>query len=61
MVAMKLNILSRMENAPPAVRVCCIKFIQKVVQVQTPGMIADPRVCSPHPMKQILLIASIAS
>ena len=23
---------------------CCIKFVQKVVQVQTPGVVADPRV-----------------
>ena len=43
MAAIKLNILMRMDKAPPAVRVCCIKFIQKVVQVQTPGVIADPR------------------
>ena len=42
-MAMKMNILSRMENAPTGVRVCCVKFISKVVQVQTPGLIADPR------------------
>ena len=23
---------------------CCIKFVQRVVQIQTPGVIADPRV-----------------
>src|SRR5271170_1307611 len=44
MVAIKLNVLTRMDKAPPAVRICCIKFIQKVVLVQTPGLIADPRV-----------------
>ena len=42
-MAMKMNILSRMESAPTGVRVCCVKFISKVVQVQTPGLIADPR------------------
>ena len=44
MVAMKMNILSRMESTPPGVRVCCAKFVAKVVQIQTPGLIADPRV-----------------
>lgn len=44
MVAMKSNILKRMDTAPAGVRVCCIKFIQKVVLVQTPGLISDPRV-----------------
>jgi symplekin len=44
MSSMKLNILQRMDSAPIAVRICCIKFVQKVVQVETPGVIADPRV-----------------
>ena len=44
MSAMKLNILQRMDSAPVAVRICCIKFVQKVVQVETPGVISDPRV-----------------
>ncbi|KIW87757.1 uncharacterized protein Z519_11731 [Cladophialophora bantiana CBS 173.52] len=39
----KLNILQRMDSAPIAVRICCIKFVQKVVQVETPGLISDPR------------------
>ncbi|KAF2151395.1 mRNA cleavage and polyadenylation specificity factor complex subunit [Myriangium duriaei CBS 260.36] len=43
MTAIKSSILRRMDNAPAGVRLCCVKFIQKVVQVQTPGMIADPR------------------
>ncbi|OKL56787.1 hypothetical protein UA08_07794 [Talaromyces atroroseus] len=43
MTAIKLNILQRMDTAPHPVRVCCIKFVQKVVHVQTPGPIADPR------------------
>jgi len=44
MVGIKTSILRRMDNETAGVRLCCIKFIQSVVQVQTPGMIADPRV-----------------
>lgn len=44
MSAIKSNILRRMDTAPAAVRVCCIKFAQRVVQAQTPGAISDPRV-----------------
>jgi len=44
MTAIKINILQRLDVAPIPIRVCCIKFLQKVVQVQTPGQIADPRV-----------------
>ena len=44
MAAIKSNILKRWDAAPTGVRICCIKFVQKVVQVQTPGVIADPRV-----------------
>jgi len=44
MTDIKLNILQRMDSAPPAVRICCVKFVQKVVHVETPGLIADPRV-----------------
>ncbi|KAF2146618.1 uncharacterized protein K452DRAFT_262560 [Aplosporella prunicola CBS 121167] len=43
MAAIKSNILRRMDSAPPGVRICCIKFVQRVVQTQTPGLIADPR------------------
>jgi hypothetical protein len=32
-----------MDSAPPGVRVCCVKFLQQVVLVQTPGVV-DPRV-----------------
>ncbi|EED16068.1 mRNA cleavage and polyadenylation specificity factor complex subunit (Pta1), putative [Talaromyces stipitatus ATCC 10500] len=41
--SIKHNILQRMDSAPHPVRVCCIKFVQKVVHTQTPGPIADPR------------------
>lgn len=44
MAAIKSNILKRWDTASTGVRTCCIKFVQKVVQVQTPGVIADPRV-----------------
>ena len=45
MASIKSNILKRWDTAATGVRVCCIKFVQRVVQVQTPGVIADPRVC----------------
>ena len=44
MAAIKLDILKRWDTASTGIRVCCIKFVQRVVQVQTPGVIADPRV-----------------
>lgn len=44
MTAIKSNILKRMDSAHTSIRICAIKFVQKVVQVQTPGVIADPRV-----------------
>lgn len=47
MAAIKSNILRRMDSAAPGVRICCIKFLQQVVLVQTPGA-ADPRVNTPH-------------
>lgn len=43
MSAIKSHILRRMDTAAPGVRVCCVKFLQQVVLVQTPGTI-DPRV-----------------
>lgn len=44
MAAIKSNILKRWDTAATGIRICCIKFVQRVVQVQTPGVIADPRV-----------------
>ncbi|KAF1808643.1 mRNA cleavage and polyadenylation specificity factor complex subunit [Eremomyces bilateralis CBS 781.70] len=41
--SIKGHILGRMDDAPAAVRICCVKFIQRVVQTQTPGVITDPR------------------
>ncbi|MCJ1296551.1 hypothetical protein MMC34_008117 [Xylographa carneopallida] len=43
MASIKSNILKRWDSAATGVRICCIKFVQRVVQVQTPGIIADPR------------------
>ena len=43
MSSMKSSILRRMDSAPGGVRICCIKFVARVVQVQTAGLIADPR------------------
>jgi symplekin len=48
MSAIKTNILRRMDQAPPGVRICCVKFLQQVVLVQTPGVV-DPRVCITRP------------
>jgi|SRR5690349_18796398 symplekin len=44
MSSIKTNILRRMDAATPGVRICCVKFLQQVVLVQTPGVV-DPRVC----------------
>lgn len=43
MTAIKSSILRRMDSAAPGVRICCVKFIQQVVLVQSPGVV-DPRV-----------------
>lgn len=48
MAAIKSNILRRMDSAAPGVKICCVKFVQRVVQTQTPGVISDPRVRT-HP------------
>ena len=44
MAGVKSNILRRWDSADVGVRICCIKFVQRVVQLQTPGVVADPRV-----------------
>jgi symplekin len=46
MLAIKSRILRIWDGAPPGVRICCIKFAQRVVLVQTKGPDADPRVWS---------------
>ncbi|KAJ6120302.1 hypothetical protein N7523_004582, partial [Penicillium sp. IBT 18751x] len=43
MNVIKQDILRRMDSFLCPVKICCIKFLQRVVQVQTPGLISDPR------------------
>ncbi|KAL8944979.1 MAG: hypothetical protein Q9211_000412 [Gyalolechia sp. 1 TL-2023] len=43
MAAIKSNVFRRWDAASGGIRICCIKFVQRVVEVQTPGVIADPR------------------
>ncbi|KAJ5752424.1 hypothetical protein N7520_009341 [Penicillium odoratum] len=43
MNTIKHEILRRMDSFPCPVKISCVKFLQRVVQVQTPGLIADPR------------------
>lgn len=43
MTAIKTRILRIWDNAPPTVRICCIKFAQRVVLAQTPSLNPEPR------------------
>ncbi|KAK5117634.1 hypothetical protein LTR62_005057 [Meristemomyces frigidus] len=43
MASIKSTILRTMDDSAPGVRICGVKFISRVVLVQTPGLIADPR------------------
>ncbi|KAI5301104.1 hypothetical protein KEM56_001962, partial [Ascosphaera pollenicola] len=43
LITIKQLILSRWNSSPTDVKLCCIKFAQKIVSVQTIGPIADPR------------------
>nr|OQO31205.1 hypothetical protein B0A51_01584 [Rachicladosporium sp. CCFEE 5018] len=43
MGAIKSSILRRMDAGPAGVQICCVKFAAIVVQVQTAGLVADPR------------------
>jgi symplekin len=52
MSSIKSSILRRMDRATPGVRICCVKFLQQVVLVQTPGIV-DPRVCITQPPTRI--------
>jgi symplekin len=44
MLAIKSRIFRIWDSATPGVRICCIKFAQRVVLIQTKGPDADPRV-----------------
>ena len=55
MAAIKTSILRRMDQATPGVRLCCVKFLQQVVLVQTPGVV-DPRVNTSSVIYKSLLL-----
>lgn len=44
MAAIKRIILNKWDTSPQGCKISCIKFVQKVIQVQTQGEISDPRV-----------------
>lgn len=44
MVSIKHKILQLWDGAPPTVRICCIKFAQRVVLAQTVASGAEHRV-----------------
>jgi hypothetical protein len=44
MVSIKQKILRIWDHAPPTVRICCIKFVQRVVLAQSVASGAEPRV-----------------
>lgn len=44
MVAIKTRILRMWDTAQPGIRICCMKFAQRVVLVQTTGPDADSKV-----------------
>lgn len=48
MLAVKQKILRIWDNAVPSVRICCIKFAQRVVLAQTVGLGAESRVLNQH-------------
>ena len=60
MNAIKQDILRKMDNYPCSVKICCVKFLQRVVQVQSPGLISDPRVSSARPSGPPFVNAHIA-
>ncbi|RMJ26324.1 hypothetical protein PHISP_02810 [Aspergillus sp. HF37] len=43
MTAIKQDILRKWDTFPYSIQVCCVKFVQRVVQVQSHGLISDPR------------------
>lgn len=53
MTTIKHTILKKWDASSHGVKICCIKFAQKVVQVQTQGPIADPRVCDGRNVKRM--------
>lgn len=45
MAAIKSSILRIWDDAPPPVRICCVKFAQRVVLAQTASNGMEQRVC----------------
>ncbi|KAI1769457.1 hypothetical protein GGR53DRAFT_472564 [Hypoxylon sp. FL1150] len=43
MTAIKTRILRIWDTAPPTLRICCIKFVQRVVLAQTPSVNPEPK------------------
>lgn len=43
MTLIKQDLLRRWDTFPYPVRICCIKLVQRIIHVQTPGLISDPR------------------
>ena len=50
MVAIKQKILRIWDSTVPSVRICCIKFAQRVVLAQTVGLGAESRVLMNTPI-----------
>jgi symplekin len=44
MTAIKSTVLRTMDSVAPGIKICCIKFVQQVVQTQMSVLIADSRV-----------------
>lgn len=55
MVVIKQRILQIWDTAPPTVRICCIKFAQRVVLAQTVSSMGDHRVCDLATFAETLL------
>ncbi|KAH6660267.1 mRNA cleavage and polyadenylation specificity factor complex subunit [Truncatella angustata] len=43
MTAIKTRIFQLWENAPPTLRICCVKFAQRVILAQSPSINPEPR------------------
>lgn len=61
MTDIKSTILLKMDSALPGVRICCVKFVQQVVLVQTPGPVADPRVNTVHALRFLTTLLTTAA
>lgn len=46
MTAVKTRILRMWDDAPPSIRICCVKFAQRVVLAQSASSPSEPRVCA---------------